>query len=50
MKVEQLIKTLIEYQLAYGDIEVTTHDLDRELCKVEEVSFSSYPYDNIYIG
>lgn len=50
MKVSELIRLLKEIQMKHGDIVVTCTDLDRWPCDIEEVYYSTYPYENISIG
>ena len=46
----ELICKLIQLMVEHGDIRVTTFDLDRDSCDIEEVKFLDYPDENIYIG
>lgn len=50
MKASELIKKVQELIELHGDVVITTFDLDRDTCEVEEVEFLNYPYNNIYIG
>lgn len=50
MLASELIKKIEGLIENNGDVKVTTFDLDRDLCDITEVEFSSYPEPNIYLG
>lgn len=50
MLASELIKEIEKLIKQYGDVKVTSFDLDRDLCDIKEIEFSSYPEPNIYIG
>jgi hypothetical protein len=50
MLASELLKKLNQLVEEYGDVRVTTFNLDRDICDIKEVEFSTYPDNNIYIG